>query len=240
MKHIYRNGEGELVAADTAEDASRTSEYGMGWEQVDDDADVRVEFTVKKARDWAAGFDTPTNLDAETSMPVTTLTSLPVDDRDQHAVHKFFLKTGVCLSESQKETLSLIFAEHRARALEPVYAMIEAANGLMAADETLATVNEELKAELAALKETALVKDDEAMGESPAEHEYSEYVADVKAAIYPDYDNSPITEKTLNLEDACKGYIEVIDSELTTDDDAWHWVSQIKAAVNRLSPPAPL
>lgn len=73
MKHLFQNDDGELVAADTAEQAGRYHDCELGgypepvgdWRQLDDDewVDIRDCETdaveVKTAAEWAAEFDQP-------------------------------------------------------------------------------------------------------------------------------------------------------------------------------------
>lgn len=82
MKHLYDNGEGELVVADSLEDAHRYHDIELGgeddpaeiahllegWVQVEDDAEVPIiqddEKTTetKTAKEWASEHDTVTQV----------------------------------------------------------------------------------------------------------------------------------------------------------------------------------
>jgi hypothetical protein len=84
MKHLYDNGEGELVVADSLQEAHHHHDVEMGgtnnpielvemfsqWSQVDDDAEVPIldlevdttTITTKTAREWAEMYDEPTQV----------------------------------------------------------------------------------------------------------------------------------------------------------------------------------
>lgn len=84
MKHLYDNGDGELVVADSLEQAHLYHDVELGgeknskilaelresWFQVDDEAEVPIllgeenntDYEKKKAKEWAAEFDRPSQI----------------------------------------------------------------------------------------------------------------------------------------------------------------------------------
>ena len=75
MNHLYQNGEGEIVAADSLEQAIRYHDCELGgmatpedgWTQIPDDAKVPIgdphgtgKTETKTAKEWASEYDEPT------------------------------------------------------------------------------------------------------------------------------------------------------------------------------------
>lgn len=67
MLHLYSNFEGELVSADTVEQAAKYHDCVLGgeekprddWTQVQDVAFVPIDGQIKRASEWAAEDDSP-------------------------------------------------------------------------------------------------------------------------------------------------------------------------------------
>lgn len=80
MKHIYSNHEGELVVADSLEEAAKHFDIDMGgkdqiqkgWYEIPDDAEVSItdydgtgKTEVKTAADWAGEYKRPVQISTE-------------------------------------------------------------------------------------------------------------------------------------------------------------------------------